>query len=126
MFIDRVLFENCKMIGVSFVDATLKDVEFGGCIAKYMNLSGAKLNNIIINSSDFNESTFLETSVKDVEFSKVDFSNSEFIKTSLNDIDFTDCDITGAYFDLKSLNKIKINSFQCQDIVRTLGVIVED
>lgn len=28
-YLSRVVFKNCKMLGTSFIDATLKDIEFG-------------------------------------------------------------------------------------------------
>ena len=45
--LSRVNFKNCKMIGVSFIDSSLKDTEFTECITKYLNFSGAKLNNVL-------------------------------------------------------------------------------
>ena len=54
------------------------------------------------------------------------FSYSRFSNTNLKDVDFRSNDICGIIFDNYSLKGIKVDTFQCRNIVCNLGVIVED
>ena len=45
---------------------------------------------------------------------------------NLSGVDFTTCDITGIKMDYYSMKMIKINSFQCRDLIGVLGVEVID
>ena len=40
---NRCSFINCKLVGVSFIDASLKYVEMNSCECRYMNLSNATI-----------------------------------------------------------------------------------
>ena len=43
-----VLFKNCKLIGTNFIDSFIKKSEFVGVSARYINMSGTKINDMKI------------------------------------------------------------------------------
>lgn len=94
--------------------------------AKYINLSGSRITNLKVIDSNFQESYFLEATLKNIEFQNSNFSKSEFYKTNLDTIDFSTCEISGAKFDMKSLYGIIINLYQSEYLVSMLGVKIKD
>ena len=81
---------------------------------------------MLIDECGWEETTFLETTLKEVELNNVNFERAEFIHTSLADIDFSTCDIYGTQFDSFSLKGMVIDPFQAQYIVGALGVNLKD
>ena len=72
------------------------------------------------------ESSFSESSIKDIEFNNVNFTKAEFLKVNLNNIDFSNCDINSIVMDTYSLKGIIINSWQCCEIAGIIGVKVKN
>ena len=64
--------------------------------------------------------------VHKIEITDNNFSYSRFSSTNLKDVDFRSNDISCIIFDNYSLKGIKVDTFQCRNIVSNLGVIVED
>ena len=121
----RVTFKNCKLIGSTFIDSFIKNTEFTNVSARYVNMAGAKINNMKISNSDFSESSFVETKIKNLDLSEVKFTKAEFLKTLLNGVDFSSSDITDVMFDVMSVKGMIINEFQCIDLIHLLGVMVK-
>lgn len=93
--------------------------------ARYINMSGTKINNMKIIDSDFSESSFIESSFKNIELMDVKFNKAEFLKTLLKGVDFSSSDITDVMFDLISVKGMIVNQFQCVELVGLLGVHVK-
>ena len=64
--------------------------------------------------------------IKNIEFDKDKFYHTEFLHTNLSGVDFTTSDINGIRMDQYSMKNIRINSFQCRDLIGVLGVEVVD
>ena len=109
-------------MGTSFIDSSIRDVEFKDCIAKYVNFSGARFERVIFTNSEFLETTFLENKLKNVEFVKIDFSRSEIRNCDMAEVDFSSCILNDISIDLESMRGIIIDRFQAIDLVRLLGV----
>ena len=103
----------------------MKKIEFMKVSARYINMSGTKINNMKIIDSDFSESSFIESSLKNIELMDVKFNKAEFLKTLLNGVDFSSSDITDVMFDLVSVKGMIVNQFQCVELVGLLGVCVK-
>lgn len=58
--IQRVKFINCRMLGISFLNSSLKDVEIRDSKANYINFSESTLKGIIIADTDMEEMTLIE------------------------------------------------------------------
>ena len=122
----RVEFINCKLSGMSLINANLKDVLIDNCNCSLTNFSNTNINNICINDSILNESFFDHTIIKNIEFDNVKFHQTEILHTNLETVDFSNSDISGIRMDSYSMKRIKVNSFQCRELVGILGVEVID
>lgn len=123
---DRVVFRNCKMMGTSFIDSSLVDVEFNGCITKYLNLFGSRIDRVYINESDLSEAFFKSIKANHLKFNEVKFLKAEFIRADLEGVDFSTSYIDGACFDFESLKGITVSESQCVSLASMLGVNVRD
>lgn len=123
--VERVKFKNCKMVGTSFIGASLRDVTFECCLGKYINFAQTRISNFKIKDSDFTSASFLETELKNVEFENVNFSQSEISHTNFSGIDFSSCKLSGFMIDFDSLKGIIVNQFQAAEIVSLLGIEVK-
>ena len=112
------------MIGTSFIESALYDIQFLNCLTQYLNFASAKMKGIFLKDSSFNDATFMESSIQNMEVENTKFYQTEFIKTSLKGIDFSSCDIEKAKFDVFSLQGIIINQFQAPYLIGMLGIVV--
>ena len=69
------------------------------------------------------EAFFIESELKNISFDKTIFHKTEFLHTNLAGIDFSTSDITGVMMDSFSMKGIKVNSFQCRDLI---GILKEE
>ena len=109
---------------ISNIDSFIKNTEFTNVSARYVNMAGAKINNMRISNSDFSESSFVETRIKNLDLSEVKFTKAEFLKTLLNGVDFSSSDITDVMFDVMSVKGMIVNQFQCVELANLIGVQV--
>lgn len=107
------------------MDCFIRNVKFDDVIARYINFSGSKINDVKVNECDFTESSFIESSFKNIELMDVKFNKAEFLKTLLKGVDFSSSDITDVMFDLISVKGMIVNQFQCVELVGLLGVHVK-
>ena len=124
--ISRVEFINCKLVGTTFIDSSIRDVLFNKCQAKYINFSDSIINKVSIENTDLTDASFNCVKIKDINFSKNNFYRCEFLKTKLTNVDFSDSNIEGIIFDNYSLKGIIIEPFQSASIVGMLGVNFKD
>ena len=55
------------MTGMSFINASFKDIIIDNCNCKYINFAAAKLSKVLIKDSNLSETSFMETDIKDLE-----------------------------------------------------------
>ena len=55
-------------------------------------------------------------------FDNVDFTKSDFLNTKLKDINFSTCNINNCNFDLHSIKGMVIDRMQSENIVELLGI----
>jgi uncharacterized protein YjbI with pentapeptide repeats len=93
---NRVRFTNCRMAGIDFSRAKLKNVTFVGCRLNMANFRFAHLDGVI-----FDDCTLIET----------DFQVGE-----LAHVDFTNCTIEQAIFDQCKLRQVDARSSELREI----------
>lgn len=112
-------------MGVSFINSFIKNTEFNLVNGRYINMSGVNINDLKIFNSDFSESSFVDVKIKKMLLDEVNFRGAEFLNTSLKNIDFSSCIIDEVMFDLYSVKGMIVDSFQCHELVRLLDVRVK-
>lgn len=93
------------MIGVGFINCSLKDVLFEDIQGKYMNMALGNISNVEFKECCLDESSIMETKIKNLEFDGVSFINGEIFKTNLQDMDFKSTNIEGIKIDIYSLKE---------------------
>ena len=78
-----------------------------------------------IKDNDFSNSIFTESKIKNISLYNSTFNETEFIRTNLKDVDFSTCNIERIVFDIDSLKGIKINALQASDIISLFGVQIK-
>ena len=71
------------------------------------------------------ETSFMETSFKNVIFDKCNLKNSDFYSTSLSNVDLSTSNIDGIRVDVKNLCEALINFEQATIVANMLGINVE-
>ena len=113
------------MLGARFDEASLKNVSFKNCLAKYSNFSFGDLKSINFIDSNLEESIFQEVSLGKTSFKNTNIINGYFNKTSLNKIDFTDCDIAEISVEIKDLSGAIVSPTQALDLTRLLNITIK-
>jgi len=113
------------MIGVGFINCSLKDVLFEDIQGKYMNMALGNISNVEFKECCLDESSIMETKIKNLEFDGVSFINGEIFKTNLQDMDFKSTNIEGIKIDIYSLKGIHVDMYQAVELSRLLGIIVD-
>lgn len=72
-----------------------------------------------------NESSLIETNLKNIEFNKCNLNKSEIFNTSLKDIDFSSCDIHSIIIDNNSIKGLIIDPSQAIDLINMLEVKIK-
>ena len=124
--IHRVVFKNCKLVGTSFVNCSLQNILIEDCLCNYINLSSDKMKYILVKNSSFIESSFIENKLKEVEFDNINFTGSEFNNTSLKDIDLSNSNINNLRINLYDLRGVIIDSYQSMELIGLLGVKIKE
>ena len=125
-FFFRTEFEKCQLMGTNFADNSWKKVKIIDSKADYFNVSGSKLADCRLVAVGLHEAYFQEVKITGgLVFEKCDLSGSDFLQTRLKNVDFS-----SSYFEtlLLSVDKLKgciISPMQAQILVGILGVKVK-
>ena len=122
----RVIFRNCKLVGTTFFDCSLRDISFCDSLSKYINFSGCKMSSMIISNCDFSYATLEENVFHNIFVDHVNFSNAEFVKLNLKGIDFSSSDITNVLFERNMVEGMIINYSQSFELVKLLGIYIKE
>ena len=125
----RVEFLDCKLMGTNLSEATMQHVAFERCKAEFANFALGRLRFVAHGQGVMRGAVFDECRLEKVAFSRCDLTQGEFRGTRLRGLSFADSDIRGmrvGEVDSFELKGLKINALQAVDLVRLLGVEVEE
>ena len=80
---------------------------------------------ILFDNCNLNESSLIETNLKNIEFNNCNLNKSEIFNTSLKDIDLSSCDIHSIIIDNNSIKGLIIDSSQAIDLINMLEVKIK-
>ena len=112
----RVEFLDCKLMGTNLSEATMQHVAFERCKAEFANFALGRLRFVAHSQGVMRGAVF-------------DLTQGEFRGTRLRGLSFADSDIRGirvGEVDSFEIKGLKINALQAVDLVRLLGVEVEE
>ena len=144
----KAVIENCQFINCNFEDSFWKgcwiqESKVSGCtmvgsifketvwkegMVQYANCNECRFENVFWDESRIVSSELSECRMKGLKMNRAVLTESNFFKTMLNGTDFTSSDISGITLsgDFRELRGAVINGFQAADLVRQLGIKVED
>lgn len=125
----RVEFLECKLVGANLSEATMQHVAFERCKAGFANFALGRLRYVGFARGVMPSAVFDECRFENVVFSRCDLTQGEFRGTRLRGLSLADSDIRGlrvGEVDSFELKGLKINALQAVDLVRMLGVEIED
>lgn len=118
-------FVDCKMIGTSFSESTLKFCKFHNISGRYMSICSCKIHDLSITESDLLEARFLESFPNKFVFENVNLKNAEFNMFSLKNVDLSTCNIENFLIDPKYLRGVTLNYSQMVDLAPILGILLK-
>ena len=86
----RCQFSQCRMTGISLIDASFTDVTLEKCTCAYANLSCTRWNRASFDEVVLKEAAFGESLLNAVSVHACDFTDCELPGTSLKDVDLSD------------------------------------
>ena len=107
----------------------MQHVAFERCKAEFANFALGRLRFVAHGQGGMRGAVFDECRLEKVAFSRCDLTQGEFRGTRLRGLSFADSDIRGmrvGEVDSFELKGLKINALQAVDLVRLLGVEVEE
>lgn len=122
----RVRFENCKLFGTNFIDSGLNHIVIKDSMCSLINITHTKLKNIEFINSNFKDSAIVECNLKNILLNNIDFTNSEILNTPLKDIDLSNTNLFNLNTDLYSIKGMFINQYQAMDLIQILGVKIKE
>jgi fluoroquinolone resistance protein len=122
----EVKFTNCKAIGIDWTRASkIKELHFTECLVNYSNFRLLKLPKTIMKKCEVKEADFIETDLKDSNFTGNDFENSIFFKTDLSGVDFTHAKNYTIDVNNNTLKKTRFSLPEALSLLSNLDIIVE-
>ncbi|NCB32752.1 MAG: pentapeptide repeat-containing protein [Erysipelotrichia bacterium] len=121
----RVQFSHCRLTGIDLTRCTFEDVEFDECEARYSAFGGSHFNRVLLNECVLVQAGFSSCRFEKMELHEDDFTEAEFVETKLKDMDFSDCMFQGIMVSPEDLKGIILNEEQALMCVKLLGVQVK-
>lgn len=124
--IHSVLFEQCHMIGLDFIDSFIRYGEFKDNNMRYTMFSATKLLDSKMQDNNMQNGTFASMEFKEIEFINNDFSNIEVIDTSMMGINIASNKIDGIKIQPELVRGMIVTEVQAIELISILGVILDD
>lgn len=124
--IRRAVFRGCRMTGTDFTRSTLEDAVFENCTCSYANFSGSRFRRCAFENVQCRESAFSLCRLEKFRIRECDFTGAEFLDTKLKDLDFSDSTIQGILVNADGLKGIIVSAEQAVACAKLLGIRVKE
>lgn len=124
--IHSVLFEQCHMIGLDFVENFIKYTELKENNIRYGMFSSTKLINTSMKENNMQNGTFASMEFKDIEFINNDFSGIEIVDTPMMGINIASNKIDGIKIQPELVRGMIVTEVQAIELISILGVILDE
>jgi len=123
--IHRCIFDKCNLVGCDFISSSLQDISIFDTKGNYINFSDSKIRHFEIKNSVAKEGRFVRVIFEEILFDEVDFDGCEFLNTKLKDIDFSSCNLQNIGVSSNDVRGVIVNEEQALMLVNLLGIIVK-
>lgn len=126
-YFERCAFYDCKSMGARMTDVIIKQTQFNQTNFKYADFDKAQLSNVLFDQSELSEASITEVKLKGIEVKASKFIRTNFFKTALANVDFSDSEFK---FPVVSnppteLVGVVVNMFQAAELIGIWGVVVK-
>lgn len=123
----RCSFTGCKAMGLELSEAGLREVSFLHCRLDYLNAVRLRLRAALLEECSLIQSVFQESELHRPTLRRVDFTGTTFLHTSLLDVDFAShCILEGLRADTASLKGAIISQTQAAALAPIFGLVVRN
>lgn len=113
----RVRAEECRLTGIRFFEAFLRDLTFVGCRMDLASLGSCRLQQVSFEDCVLAQTDFLESELQSVRFHSCDLSEADFRGARLQRCELRDCDLNGAH----GIERLAGSAMPWADIVQQAG-----
>ncbi len=127
-----VRFEECKLLGVNWSEATwekttlVKAIAFDKCALNYGSFFGLKLHQLRLTDCTAHEVDFAEADLTSAVFTGTDLNGSRFHHTNLTQADFTGATQYSIAANVNTLKKTKFVLPEALSLLYSLDIILVD
>ncbi len=121
----RTVFNQTKLDGTIFATSNIEHVCFNACSGRYVGFTQSSLSFVDIHDSDFNESTWFNTTLKQLVLDDVDLQNNKVHETRFKDVDLSTCTIDNMTINLPDITGAIIAEHQAKQLLKLIGVRIK-
>lgn len=127
-FFNGCLFRNCRLLGCQFRNTKMTDSAIEGCNCDFLIFQNTDSVRCSFSDSSFREAEIHSCTLKKCRFEKCLFKKTSFFETFLRDLDFSTCELTAPTLsdDLREIRGATVGSETALELIRMLGIIVEN
>ncbi len=122
---ERILFNECQLIGFDAPDARLHDIIFSGCQAQFAKLRFSKFKGARFERCDLRNADFQGSDLSGVVFYKCDLTDAQLSGTTLKGTDFRGSTIERMRVGIAELPGAIVEPIQAAYIAGVLGIVVK-
>jgi uncharacterized protein YjbI with pentapeptide repeats len=121
----RVECLDSKLTGAELPEAALFSVRIGDCAAEYVNLTGAKLQDVLFERVNFESAILSQAQFKRVAFRACGLNRTEFYACKLKGMDLRGNDIKSPGVNGAELHGAIVSADQAMELSRLLGIVIK-
>jgi uncharacterized protein YjbI with pentapeptide repeats len=111
-------FDQARLTGATFTEASLRDVTFTGCRMDLLSLAAARLERVVFADCDLREASFAEAVLRDVRFERCDLGGADLARVRLQRVVLAGCRLEGIH----SVGDLRGATMPWPDIVANAGL----
>ncbi|WP_379320645.1 pentapeptide repeat-containing protein [Paenibacillus puldeungensis] len=123
--INRVIFRDCKLLGVDFSECNLGNVCFENCDVNLSSFADARLKQVSFDHSSLRSANYYGCKLTKVYFNDTDINDVDFTQTSLKGIDLSTCTYERINVTFPSLQGCEVSPEQAIGFSKLLGLKVK-
>ena len=120
----RVRFDNCRMTGADMISAVLRNTVIASGKADYLNLSGAKLDHVLMDHLNMQEAALEGCTLRQVEIKDCDLTRTTIAQTPMKGVDLRSDVLDGIIVGIGDLRGMIVTAEQAADLARLLGLVI--
>lgn len=119
------LVEKCHMVGVNFIESSIKYCDFVANQMQMSILSDLTFKSTVFKDTNMVDTSFINTKLGDISFLDVNLSNAEIVRTSMKNVDVTSAKIEGLRITPDDVRGMIVTEEEAIELINILGVSIK-